>query len=154
MIKIVLCFLCLTIISCATTKTESKPNLDNFLERKIQNTKILNIAELKDVALSEKYSYISYDQIWDAIIKLMVQNGIIIYSAKNNGLIIAFSDMQPSEPGQIRPKKYLAGNTHIYVEKGDPIIVFIKADKPISKVFFNQLTTQVYAEKKWGYLFK
>lgn len=154
MIKFALCFLCLTIISCATPKTESKTDLDKFFERKIKQTDIPNIEKLKDSALSEKYPYISYDKIWDSIIKLMIQNGLIVHSSKNAGLIVAFADMQPSEPGQLRPKKYLAGTVYIYVEKGEPIIVFLKADKPISKVFFNQLTAQVYVEKKWNYLFK
>lgn len=154
MIKYILFYCCLAIISCATPKAESKADLDKFIERKIQNTEIPNVEKLKEVALSEKYSYISYDQLWDSIIKIMIQNGLIVNSSKNKGLIIAFSDMQPAEPGQIRPKKYLAGTVYIYVERGDPIIVFLKADKPISKTFFDQLTTQVYSEKKWNYLFK
>jgi hypothetical protein len=156
----------LLICACATGQQTVKPDLDKFFEKKLQSIAIPPPEQLKQAALSNNYPHITYDEVWDSAIKILMQNGIIIKTSKKTGMIVAISDMVTMGPeerarqeqfGMFKPITPLSNTIYLLVEdypNNKAVTVFLKSDKPISKTFFDRLSTQVYAGKKWNYLSK
>jgi len=146
-------FIMSVLFGCASKKTE----LDQLFEKNFKGFEMPEVRWIKE-GVSRSFPYVTFDEVWDATILVLMQRGAIVRSSKNTGRIVAIT--RPPivifvERGEV-VTVYLNCMKHLYrrVDKPEEVIVQFKpnAAKIIAEDFFDKLATQVYAKKKWKWL--
>jgi len=136
--------------------------LDRHFAERFRSFEAPAADKIKTEGVSREFPYASYDTVWDAATVVVMQNWIVVHANNRQGVIAAVSGQPASLP------------MAVLVEKRDPVVVhlrwmtelFGKIDEPselvfdlseenkneLTKVFFDKLSTQVYAGEKWKYL--
>lgn len=99
-------------------------------------------AEIKAQGLGNNFELTSFDEVWDALLVVVMQNARIFHVSKKDGLIAT-------------------AKVNIFVEnapgKADTVTVFIASPvqrEAVAKDLFTKVSTQLYAQKKWKYFQK
>jgi hypothetical protein len=133
--------------------------LSLLFEKNFEGLEFPDVNKIKEHGELRSFPYTTFDDVWDAAIIVLMQQGIIIREKKDLGIII------------ITATPILT----IYVEKGEVVKIYAsvcginkKSDRPEEFLFtlnpskaFNiedellhKLSTQVYAGEKWKYLYE
>jgi len=146
-------------VGCAPKRV--KTELDQFFEKNFEGFEIPEARWIKE-GESRSFFYKTFDEIWDATILVLMQQGIMVRSSKDTGRIVTITKYPIAifiERGKDNKKDvtvYLNCMKHLYrrVDKPRVITVQVKSDdvKMIAKDFFDKLATQVYAREKWKWL--
>ena len=152
--------LCLGLASAADKKNQKpEPDVGRFFENRLIRLELPTAGFLRERGLPQVFLGAGMDRTWDAAIKALIQDGIIVYASKRQGIVVAVTDMitrGPQEPkgsvlGAATP---LCNTVNILVEPVDNATsrVYLKSDRPLNKVFFDRLAVQLYARTRWKYL--
>ena len=110
---------------------------------------------------SKSYPYATFDEVWDSAIIVLMQQDIIVHSSKDSGVIATV--MRPPvvvllEEGKDTIVVYLYWMDYVYKSLDEPqkmTVAFEEYElKKKSYDLFDKLSTQIYAGKKWKYLYK
>ncbi len=137
-------------------KTETK--MYQLFERDFEQFAASGIDKIKE-GERRSFPHVEFDEVWDSVISVLMQQGVVLRSAKESGVIVGMGSVPLS----------------IFIERREPVNVYVnimldiyktsdeleraviefKSSKlnRISENFLDQLATQVYAEKKWKYLY-
>jgi len=159
-----------------------KTRLDAYLEKNFEGFEVPETINIKAKGKSRDFPYVSFDQVWDSTLLVLMQKGIIARNSKNNGVIVTVPTLSSHPPFAL------------FVEKGDIVRVYMMempgllnlSDKPALveepktitvavprgetikiekdkiqelireeriKLLFDRLSTQVYSGTKWKYLY-
>lgn len=159
----VLClsFFCLIwISSCGPKTVRTKTEMYQLFERDFKGFHPPDVAERKPNWGSKTFPYVKFDEVWNASLILLMQEGVVIRSSKESGVIVGvhyvpfIMFVERAEPVNV----YIDVIEDLYRRLDDPeksAVVF----KPstLHKAFKNildKLATQVYAGNKWKYLYE
>jgi len=124
---------------------------------------------IKTHGTKKDFPYVTFDRAWNAIVAILMQEGVIIRSLKDKGLIAVTT----SPPMAFLIEDYNKGvSIYLYIMEDfydsvdgtkkfslqnekckDENNTVINCKKRISEVFFGKISTEIYADKKWQYLF-
>lgn len=167
MLPFTLFFILFVFFGCAPkVKVAVKTELDQLFENNFEGLNVLEVTDIKAEGVSRSFPYATYDQVWDSIITILMQQEIIVRMSKDKGTIVVVRSYPPlaifvdrSEPISV----YLGRMWNLYNVVGDPKAVsplaaiknMVMAQiKEIQGRFFDKLAAQVYADEKWKYLYK
>jgi len=159
-----------------------KTKLDKVYEKGFSNLQVPGIEKIKTEGISKEYPYATFDEVWDASIIVLMQLGFIARLSKEAGMIVVVPPQQTKREKDLLGVFHYCSIGHpplfnpvaLIIEEKTNIKVYFKftenlnrkADNPEDKVevpldenrvaeaFFAMLTNQLYADKKWRYLFK
>lgn len=108
---------------------------------------------------SRIFPYTEFDDVWDSAIIVSMQECVIIHSSKESGIIIGIGNLpvsvfvERSEPIKV----YVNDNDTLYktVDSPEKAIYIFKPDTlgTVLESFLDKLSTQIYADEKWKYLY-
>jgi len=129
----------------------------HLYQKDFKDFPIPNTYELKN-GVKKKIPYANFDEVWDAAILVLMQNGIILQTSKELGIIVIIGDWPLA----------------VFVEKSEPITVYMNIledlytaidyskniklrykppyYKQILKEILDKIAVQVYVTHKWKYL--
>ena len=141
---------------CATPVV--KTELDQLYEKNFEGFEISKIS-VKNEGISKSFPYATFDEVWDAVILVFMQHGVIAYAAKDNGVVAVIT----TPPMVVFVEKgdnvtvYLKWMDKLYRRLDKPALATVKFDSYIKRKFadnvFDRLSTQIYAKGKWQYLY-
>lgn len=150
-------YLCFMFSGCATPVV--KTELDQLYEKNFEGFEISKIS-VKNEGISKSFPYITFDEVWDAVILVLMQHGVIAHAAKDNGVVAVIT----TPPMVVFVEKgdtvtvYLRWMDKLYRRLDKPALATVKFDSYIKRKFadnvFDTLSTQIYAKGKWKYLYK
>jgi hypothetical protein len=97
----------------------------------------LKIDKTEEIVVNKTFPYVTFDEVWDAVILVVMQQGVIVQASKDNA-VISVNAEQPFT---------------ISIMRGEEVNVHID-NKNMAEIFFYKLATQLYAAEKWKYLYK
>ena len=133
-------------------------DLTKLFESRLERIQVPTQEFLKERGQVHNYPGVTKDQAWSALIKVLIQNGIIVHSDKPAGLWVAVSHLGTRGPGQQAAP--LAGDATPLcntldlqvAEEAGVVRIYLKADKPVNRVLFDKLSVQLEAGARWPYL--
>ncbi len=154
-----LLILCTAPFASADDKTKTQAaNVSAYFEKMLSSVSALTPDKIRKTGLKRSYPNADYEQVWDSLVKVVIQNGIIVHADKKIGLITAVSDLVTRGPvesqletmGEASP---LCNTIHILADRvdGNTTTIYLKAERPLNRVFFDLFNTQLNAR---GYLLK
>ena len=142
---------------CATPVVKSE--LDQLYEKNFEGFGMPEITEIRNERISKSFPYTTFDEVWDAVILVLMQHGAIAHAAKDNGVVAVIT----TPPMVVFVEKgdtvtvYLRWMDKLYRRLDKPALATVKFDSYIKRKFadnvFDTLSTQIYAKGKWKYLF-
>lgn len=157
---IIIIFVLSVFLGCAPEKVIVKTKLDQFFENSFEGFEVPDVAKIKEDGESKNFPYATFDEVWDATILVLMQQGFIVRSSKDKGFIVIIDDLPRIvflERGDI-VTVYLSWMdglercpSSLLEEKNSIIANFYKSNI-MTKIFFDKLSTQVYAKEKWKWL--
>jgi len=155
--RITIIFFILSVFfGCATTP--KKTELDQLFEKNFEGFELPEVRWIKG-GISRSFPYVTFDEVWDATILVLIQQGIIVRSSKDTGRIVTITKPPIAifiERGEV-VTVYLNWIKHLYRKVDEPkTVTAFKLDnvKMMAKDFFDKLATQIYAGEKWKWLKK
>lgn len=147
-LSIISIFYLVFFFACAQKPVVIKSELDKLYEKNFEGLEIPDTDWIKE-GESRSFPYKTFDEIWDASISELMQQGIIAHALKEKGVIVI-----------VREPPFA-----LYIEKGENNTVYINwmwdlygriiADHAkITKAFFDELALHLYCKDKWKYLFE
>ncbi len=137
----------------------SDQDLVNLFETRLDRTQAPTVQYMLERAQLHALRNTSKDQVWNALIKVLMQNGLIVHAQKQSGLMVAVTNLVTRAPGQgpaglLGDGMPLSNSLNLYVSEADSglVNVYLKSDKPVNRVLFDKLTIQLEAKKRWQYL--
>ncbi len=134
-----------------------KSELDQLFEKNFEGFEIPEVGWIKG-GESRSFPYATFDEVWDATILVLMQQGIIVRSSKDTGRIVTITKPPIAifvERGEV-VAVYLNWMEHLYKRGDKPEVVTaqfkLNAARKMAKDFFDKLATQVYAGEKWKWL--
>lgn len=165
-------FFALTVLAgCASIKPQIKTELDLLFEKNFTALDTPSVSKIKEYASVKSYPHATFDQVWDAAIIMLIQQGVMARSSKDSGIIIAIT--QPPSAwfidksvtinvyvawlGDFYTKKLykLTNEDYMYMAQHGsfdkmPMMRRIKGKEQL----LDKLSTQIYAGQKWKYIYK
>lgn len=152
---------------CATPKpAKVKTELDCLFENNFVGIEVPEPAKIKEGAEKKEFPYVRFEEVWDAVLVVLIQQGIVVRTFKDSGVIIAVSDPP----------------TVLYVDHREPVTVYLnwlgkfygkklyrlstedllagnikrhsRPDDLMAKILLERFATQIYVREKWKYLYK
>jgi len=134
-----------------------KTELDQLFEKNFEGFEIPEVRWIKGGG-SRSFPYVTFDEVWDATILVLMQQGIMVRSSKDTGRIVTITKPPIAifvERGEV-VAVYLNWMEHLYKRVDKPEVVTVQfklnAARKMAKDFFDKLATQVYAGEKWKWL--
>lgn len=134
-----------------------KTELDQLFDKNFEGIEIPEVRWIKE-GESRGFPYATFDEVWNANILVLMQQGIMVRSSKDTGRIITIAKPPLAifvERGEV-VNVHLNWMEHLYrrVDKPEVVTVQFKlnAINKMTKNFFDKLATQVYAGDKWKWL--
>lgn len=133
-------------------------DLTRLFESRLERIQVPVPAFLKERGQVHDYPGVTKDQAWSALIKVLIQNGIIVQADKKSGVMVAVTHLVTRGPGHEAAP--LAGDATplcntldlLVAEEGGAARIYLKADKPVNRVLFDKLSVQLEAGTRWPYL--
>ncbi|MFH1318527.1 MAG: hypothetical protein ABIH71_05885 [Candidatus Omnitrophota bacterium] len=136
-----------------------------------EDFKDFSLPEINEIKLNENkkiFPYAEFNRVWEAVSVVMMQEGVLMYSSKDKGLLaVAVSPpvvffIERNKP--INVYLYYMVNLYNYGndEKGkfslsrenfkDAVGKDVDCEAAMSNNIFDKISTQIYANQKWRYL--
>ncbi len=133
-------------------------DLTRLFENRLERLSIPTAEFLRERGQIHPCPGVTKDQVWNALIKVLIQNGIIVQADKKSGVMVAVTHLVTRGPGQ--ESAPLAGDATplcntldlLVAEEGGATRIYLKADKPVNRVLFDKLSVQLEAATRWPYL--
>jgi len=132
--------------------------LDQLFEKDFEGFEVPEISKIKEWGGSKDYPYVTFDDVWESTIIVLMQQGTIVRSSKNTGVIVTITTPPLAvfvEGGEVI-KVYLHWMENLYKRLDKPEMVTVKfeaaAMEKRNKTFFDKLSTQLYSNEKWKWL--
>lgn len=133
-------------------------DLTRLFENRLERISIPTAEFLRERGQVHAYPGVTKEQAWNSLIKVLIQNGIIVHSDRAAGVMVAVTHLVTRGPGQEAAP--LAGDATplcntldlLVTEEAAGARVYLKADKPVNRVLFDKLSVQLEAGARWPYL--
>ena len=133
-------------------------DLTRLFENRLERIPAPPAAFLQERGQVHPYPGVTKDRLWSALIKVLIQNGIIVHADKKSGVMVAVTHLVTRGPGQ--ESAPLTGDATplcntldlLVTEEAAGARVYLKADKPVNRVLFDKLSVQLEAGSRWPYL--
>lgn len=136
-----------------------KTELDQLFENDFEGLNVPAVTKIKEDGINKDFPYATFDEVWDSVITVLMQQRIIVRGSKETGTIVTVT----GTPLVIFVEQAETVTVHVdcmcnlFKQADDPKAVIPKATldfKEKTAKFFDKVSTQVYADEKWKYLFK
>jgi len=158
---IALCLLTAPLVLGDKAKRAADEDLTRILESRLSQLKPPAPEYLLERGQPRVLPNATKDEVWRALIKVLIQNGLIVHADRQAGIMVAVTSLVTRGPGQATSQVTgdgapLSNTISFYVtETGDGrVTIYLKADKPINRVIFDKLTIQLTAKTRWPYITK
>jgi hypothetical protein len=136
-----------------------KSQLDQLYEKNFEGLEVPDASKIKAEGKGQNFPYASYDDVWDSTIMVLIQNGSIVKSSKDSGIIVSVGSIPPYaffvEKGE-SPNIYIYGMWDVYKRVDNPKLFTVqRVDKSVevtAKLYFDRISTQLYSGEKWKWL--
>lgn len=169
-------FLLIMCASCVYVPLRTE--IDLLFEKNFNGLEVPSPTQIQEQGISKKYTYVKFNEVWDAITKVVIQHGVLLNSSKDDRVLVIINtpplskkikgevvNLYPifailvEEDQEVNVYLKWMDNLHKRVAKGPNKTINIfefstEEKKEITNLFFDQLTTQIYAGRKWKYLYK
>jgi len=115
-------------------------------------------ASLITAGASRGFENATYDEVWEATVVVLMQDGVIVRSSKDAGVLVGLTRppravyVEPARAGRIRVYIYSLRELYTTVdEPGWQLVTYFPEGKEDD--FFDRVSGQLYAGKKWKYLY-
>jgi hypothetical protein len=133
-------------------------DLTKLFESRLERIRVPAAEFLRERGQVHAYPGVTKEQVWNSLIKVLIQNGIIVHSDRAAGVMVAVTHLVTRGPGQ--ESAPLAGDATplcntldlLVAEEAGGARVYLKADKPVNRVLFEKLSVQLEAGARWPYL--
>jgi hypothetical protein len=117
--------------------------------------------KIKEKGENKEFSHISFDKVWDGLIAVAIQEGVVVKTSKEKGVIVIASHPFIMS---VLVEKSRAINVYTRLDSIDEIVSGASGDSGIKlklassasegriKLFLECLATEVYASERWKYL--
>lgn len=113
------------------------------VDQTLEGFSVPSSAHIKQSGLNRTFTRTSYDEVWDSLIIVMMQEDRIFYASKKTGNLSTSAVSLFVEP--------LEGRNHAVAVH---VSIYTGNAEAYSKEIFGKLATQIYAGKKYKYLYK
>lgn len=145
----------LAAFGCATTVVTTE--LDQLYEKNFEGFHFPEASWVKE-GRNKNLPHASFDQVWDSLILVLMQEGTIVRSSKESGKIVAMTSFPIAffvENGE-EVAVYMNWMQHLFkrVDKPDKPIIQLNpsAKDAIANRIFGKLAMQLYSGEKWKWL--
>lgn len=147
--------------SCVPTAKKVSTRLDQLFERDFDGLSLPGADEIKSESTSKRYPHATFDEVWDSAIIVLMQQGVIVQAVRNSGLIT--TTMTPPVVVFLEKEEeailvYLYWMDDLYRSVDEPERRSVRFEeyelRRMSDDLFDKLSTQLYAGKKWKYLYE
>ena len=147
------------VLAAVPNRAEKAPkqplvDLSEYFEKVLRSVPVLSAEKIRRLGLSRTFPRADRDAVWDSLVKVVIQNGIIIHADKQAGVLMAMSNLVTRGPGSsqydpMRDPTPLCNAIFVFVDRVDDTtsVVYMKADRPLNRAFFDLLSTHVYARE-------
>lgn len=154
-----LMFLCLILTSFGCPPAPIKSKLDELFDKNFEGLDTPEITWIKK-GVSRSFPYRTYEQVWDALVLVMIQQGIVVRVSKEEGTMLVVSSLPIAvfvERGETITV-YINWITDLYksVKKPDEVAVSVELEEAqkITDSYFDKIATQLYSNERWKWLRK
>jgi len=107
---------------------------------------------------SRVFENASYDEVWEAVTLVLIQDGVIAHSSKHTGVVVGLTRPPLGvyvERSQGKVPVYLYWMKELYTAVDEPAATLVYFPELNTKAadFLDRISTQLYAGKKWKYLY-
>ena len=110
--------------------------LGRFLENNFEGFEVPEITEIKEEGKSKRFPYVTFDEVWDSIIIASMQQGIIVRSSRDTGIMVTVTSWplvasySIKDPILVWKRIPLTGIISapplaIFVERGEVVTVYL-----------------------------
>jgi hypothetical protein len=131
-------------------------DLSVYFEKMLKTMPIPTAEKIRQMGLHRTFPRADFDAVWDSLVKVIIQNGIIVHADKSAGLLISMSDLVTRGPGesQYDPNQEttpLCNTIYVLADREDATgtTVYLKADKPLNRAFFDLFASHLYAHERF-----
>lgn len=173
-------FILIILFGCVPQPKFIKTEMDQLFEKDFVGLDIPEINKIKVEGKNKDYPYTNFDEVWDSVIIILMQEGFIVHLSKDSGIIAVV----PPQQIKVAPKGfyyYTTGQSPLFeaialliekreevttvylkcmedlnrkVNKPEEKVGFTADEEKIAEIFFGKLATQIYSSQKWKYLYK
>jgi len=158
-ISMIFIFLC-GFFACRSRMPEvAVSELDKLFANDFRDLRIPEVVKIKKMGEKKNFPYVNFNKVWESIILVLMQQGIIVKASKEEGIITAIT--VPPLTVFIEENNNIV-TVYLYwmeelcrrIDKPQEILIKLTPEikEQMTENFFGQLATQVYASQKWKYL--
>jgi hypothetical protein len=140
-----------------TRRVEATSRMTQLFTTDFQDFKAPD-ASLITAGESRAFENAAYDDVWDATVVVLMQDGAIVRSSKAAGVLVALTRppravyVEPARAGKIRVYTY--GMRELYTAVDEPRTALVTSFPQGNEGdFFDRVSGQLYAGQKWKYLY-
>ncbi len=155
----VLVLLSLLLSGCGpqTRRVETDVRMSQLFAGDFKDFRAPDVSTIK-TGETKVFSNATYDEVWDAVAVVLVQDGVVIHSSKDSGVVVGLTRPPLAvHVGKARGRipVYLYWMTDLYTSADDPEIQLVHFPDLSEKAgkFLDRVSVQLYAARKWKYLY-
>jgi len=152
---------------CASTGAieSSQPSIDDktrlhyYFENDFAGFEPPTAERIMKDGYQKDFPEVTLAEVWDAVVLVLMQQGIMMHVSKDSGILVCVLQVPMGiyVPSEGEPRVYAVILEELYDPLDDSPKVLAKfkpdAQETITKAFFDSLVTEVYAGRKWEYLY-
>lgn len=146
-LRVVIFFLILIVFFGCGPKVLVKTKLDQLFENNFEGLETPEVTKIKEAQISKSFPYATFDEVWDAIIIMVTQQGIIVRSNRDSGVIAVLLPVVLGSAETI-----IGGDTAllpyplphfpvifmpmavVFVERGEVVTVYLNWENPYERL--------------------
>lgn len=140
-----------------TRRARTDMRMSHLLAGNFKDFRAPDVSTIK-TGETKVFSNATYDGVWDAVAVVLMQDGVVIHSSKDTGVVVGLA----RPPLAVHVGKtsgnvpvYLYWMTDLYTSVDDPEIQLVDFPDLSEKAgkFLDRVSAQLYAARKWKYLY-
>jgi len=77
------------------SKEQAKSRWDSLFETEVRKIDTFDASKLKELGSAKSLPHVTVDEVWGSAVKVLLQQGVIIFSSRNDGVLVATTPDPP-----------------------------------------------------------
>lgn len=156
-IAVVLAVFSFAFLGCGPKEVRTETQIHRLFASDFKGFSVPAVETIK-TGRNKVFAYTTYDEVWDSVVVVLMQECFIAYSSKESGNIVGLTRppmvIHAEETDDNQAIVYIYWMTDLYrgMDKRRKLLVEFPWMANKENGFFDKLSTQLYSGKKWKYL--